>query len=277
MFTTGSLVKLKSLLASILGVDQSELTDMTIAQNELTPYLPSDKFSRMDIFVNVGGRQINVEMQCLHFSDFADRSLYYWAALFHGIGLKKGHDYGELEQTICINIVDTKMFDKPGYHSVFRLMDPETGHVLTDKIQIHFLELKKIEKLREHMDTSDTLKLWMQFLNVETEEELDMLSESGVPEISSAVTELRYLSADEQMRLNMIRRQAEIMDAYSFYAGAKREGMKEGREEGRAEGKAEGRAEGREEGKAEGMNTALQLMIESGMSEEEARRILHLD
>jgi len=54
-------------------------------------------------------------------------------------------------------------------------------------------------------------------------------------------------------------------------------GRAEGIAEGRAEGIAEGRAEGRAEGMAEGLVKALSRLIDAGMSEEQAKKLLGLD
>jgi flagellar biosynthesis/type III secretory pathway protein FliH len=54
------------------------------------------------------------------------------------------------------------------------------------------------------------------------------------------------------------------------------EGKAEGVIEGRAEGVIEGRAEGVIEGTAKGLQRALSRLVESGMDEEQARRILGL-
>ena len=271
LFTSGDLVFLKSLLAGVLGVEQSEIEDLQLSKTELPPPYSDGKFGRLDINAKVNRKKINVEMQCLHFVDFPDRSLYYWATLYLS-DFKRGADYSNLESTICINIVDTRMFDKPGYHSIFKLMDTETHQVLTDNIEIHFLELKKIEKLQEYIDCSDVLKLWLQLLNSETEADLDMLMESGVPEIADAAATVMEMSTDEKIRYEIFLREAQLHDEVSYYAGARREGLREGREEGRKEG----RKEGREEGRKEGLEDALSRLIANGITEEEARRLLDM-
>jgi flagellar biosynthesis/type III secretory pathway protein FliH len=52
--------------------------------------------------------------------------------------------------------------------------------------------------------------------------------------------------------------------------------MRQEREKGRAEGLAEARAEGWAEGRAEAFQFVLSRLVESGMDEEQARRMLGL-
>ena len=73
-----------------------------------------------------------------------------------------------------------KMFDCEEAYSTFKLLETGRHEVLTDKCAILFFELKKIN---DKIEPNTRKKLWLQLINAETEEELDMLNETGVPEI----------------------------------------------------------------------------------------------
>lgn len=76
-------------------------------------------------------------------------------------------------------------------------------------------------------DVNDRLKLWLQLINAETEEELNAIDKAGVPEISKAVSTLREMSADEELQEMARLREKAILDERSALNFAKKEGREE--------------------------------------------------
>lgn len=71
------------------------------------------------------------------------RTLYYWSKMFTS-QMKEGMQYGELNKTITINILDFRYLHQlKDFHSTFHLYDLKHQHRLTDTIEIHFMELPK--------------------------------------------------------------------------------------------------------------------------------------
>lgn len=107
---------------------------------------------------------------------------------------------------------------------------------LTDKFTAHYFELKKIGK---NIDKNNKQELWLRLINAETEDELDMLQQTGVKQIQDAVVVLHKMSADEKTReLAEMREKALHIEATEkSYARAEGEavGLKKGRAEGRAD------------------------------------------
>ncbi|MDD6135067.1 MAG: PD-(D/E)XK nuclease family transposase [Selenomonadaceae bacterium] len=71
---------------------------------------------------------------------------YYWARNY--ADLKRGEEYDQLNRTVAINILGFNLFDAndyPDMHSCFGIFDIKTGYQLTDKLEIHFLELPKFK------------------------------------------------------------------------------------------------------------------------------------
>ena len=95
---------------------------------------------------------------------------------------------------------------------------------MTDKCAIMFLELTKVDN---EVDKNDRRKLWLQPIKAETEEELDMLEKTGVPEIQKAVVILHEMSADERMREMARLREKAILDEKSAANFARQEGRQE--------------------------------------------------
>jgi predicted transposase/invertase (TIGR01784 family) len=195
-------------------------------------------------------------MQICDEVSFRERTLYYWSKIYSS-ELKSGEDYGQLRETVCINIVNFNLFDCPEFHSHFKIMEKNRHELLTDKFAIHFFELKKIGK---HPNKENPMELWLQLINAETEEELEMLENTNVKEISQAVLILRELNADEKMRYLADMREKALHDEATAINAAE----KKGREEGIAVGAANER------------KLIIEKLKASGMSDEQIQTILNL-
>lgn len=58
--------------------------------------------------------------------------------------IKEGDDYKTLSKVITINILDFNYLETSSYHSIFRLReDKERDYILTDVMEIHFIEYPK--------------------------------------------------------------------------------------------------------------------------------------
>ena len=128
--------------------------------------------------------------------------------------------------------------------------------------------------MNNKIDMNDRKKLWLQLINAETEEELNMLENTGVPEIQKAVVILHEMSADEELREIARLREKAILDERSAMNYAREEGIGIGMEKGRAEGREEGREKGRAEGREERDAELLAKMSKKGYTEEQIRDLL---
>lgn len=211
---------LHDFLASLLEIPYNSIQRIDVLNSDLLPETAEGKFSRMDLKLLVDNRLINVEMQISAKSDFKDRVLYYWSKMYSG-ELKSGEEYGELKQSISINIINFNMFDCKEFHSHFKLLEANRHETLTDKCSIHFFELKKINK---NINENNRMELWLQLINAESEEELAMLQETNVPIIQKAVMVIHKMSADEKMQEIARMREKALHDEASALKGARDEG-----------------------------------------------------
>ena len=231
---------LADFLSRLLEIPRQSIRRIIMDNVELIPDNYADKFSRVDLKMQVDERLINIELQINNEEHFRERTLYYWSRIY-GSELKSGEDYGRLKETICINIVNFNLFDCKEFHSHFKIIEKNRQEVLTDKFGIHFFELKKIGK---NPNKDNPMELWLQLINAETEEELDMLENTNVQEINKAILVLRELNADENMRRLAEIREKALHDEASAINSAEERGMAKGIvkciEEGRAAGIEEG-------------------------------------
>jgi predicted transposase/invertase (TIGR01784 family) len=254
LFTSDNTV-LASFLEDILDMQKGSIKKIDVINPNILPSAIDGKQGSLDLKMYVDDKVVNVEIQLKDEGNFRDRSVYYWSKMYAD-ELKRGQEYEDLKQTITINILNFKLFDCEEPYSSFRLLETARHEVLTDKCSILFFELTKVNN---KVDSNDRKKLWLQLINAETEEELDMLNQTGVPEIQKAVVILHEMSLDEEVQEMARLREKWILDENSAIGNAKRAGIREGMEKG----------------KKAGLDEAAQKMRDSGMSEEQIQMILN--
>jgi predicted transposase/invertase (TIGR01784 family) len=153
--------------------------------------------------------------------------------------LKSGDKYQDLKKTIMINILNYDIFPKvERFHTTFHIREDDLGFVLTDRLEIHFIELGKFRGLRDGRKIADPLHQWLMFLDERDEEILEVLKMSN-PAIDRAEKILEWLSADEDTLVTYRLREQSLHEQASMIADAKEEGIKEGIKEGETKGKIE--------------------------------------
>ncbi len=160
------------------------------------------------------------------------RTLFYWAWLYYG-QLSRGENFIYLRKTITINILGFNWFKaKNKYHHTFRLREDETGELLNEDLEIHFLELPKITKLKRR--PQDALEEWLMYFNNLEGKEMEEIAMTN-PGVRKAMTiEQIFLKNKKERRLYELREKA-ARDEISMVTGAKEEGKAEGKIEGRIE------------------------------------------
>lgn len=196
------------------------LQDTTIEKEYLT-----DKYSRLDVWATTDkGEHINIEIQLDNKYNMIKRSLYYWSKLYEG-QLESGNDYQKLARTICINLIDFNLLNHDKFHSVYRLKDCETHEELTDIIELHFIELKKMKHVKHADEVKSKLEAWLHFINQPDSEVVREL-EAVESEIKSAKAELIRLSGNKVERELFENRRQAMLDEASALAFAEEKGAK---------------------------------------------------
>ena len=153
----------KAFLQEILKekIDKIELNVNPILRRETI----EDKMGVLDVVAKINNKQnVDIEMQMISNEKLPERILYYWARLFSK-GIKKGEDYEKLEKTIAILITNEKIekFEELKYHTEWKIFETENKkEILTDKLEIHIIELEKIED--NNQESNDKLLDWLYFL-----------------------------------------------------------------------------------------------------------------
>lgn len=246
-----------SFLNAVLGPDnRKKLVSIEIIDNkELTVEMLTDKAGRLDVRAKTeDGTQLDIEVQLTNQHNMDKRTMFYWGKLFLE-GIKKGEDYVSLSKVITINILDFDYLDIDKFHSQYHLWeDDEKSYLLTDLIEIHFIEMPKFKRLRDKNIKENSLHRWLQFFNRDlSEDELKELMEMDTA-IKRAEATLDYLSHDKKEYALYQARENALHERANMISSAK------------AEGRAEGRAEGIDIGVEKGLLIVARNMYLAGES-----------
>ena len=217
---------LNAVLNPIDLIESVELKDTTIEKNHL-----EDKYSRLDVkAITNKGEHINIEIQLKDEYNMIKRSLYYWSKLYEG-QLESGENYQKLSRTICINLLDFHLLNHSNFHSVYRLKDCRTNEELTDVMELHFIELKKMKDVQRVEDVKSKLEAWLYFINQPDSELVQELEKVEI-EIKEAKAQLVRLSEDRKEGEQYEKRRESRLNEVSTLAYAEEKGMVKGIEQG---------------------------------------------
>ena len=202
---------LKDFLEAILKIRIEKIE--VEAEVELERELIDDKVGKLDIKAIIDNKTtIDIEMQMEDKYNMAERTLYYWSSLYH-TGLKKTEDYRINNRVITINILKYDIFKEGPYHEKIQLRREYKNILLTNKLEIHFIQLTKF--LREGNKTENKeLWNWLTFICDKDKKELE------------------YLTGDEAVRRMAFLREKAERDYVSNMNGAREEGIELGIKEG---------------------------------------------
>ena len=213
---------LNATLKPVFPIAQVEIKNTDIEKQYL-----DDKFSRLDVKATTGNNEIiNIEIQLKNEYNMIKRSLYYWSKLYEE-QIGEGADYASLQRTVCINILNFKYLKNDRFHNGYRLKEIETNEQLSDVMEIHFIEIPKLD---ENSDEKDLLVAWTEFLKNPESEKVRNL-EMSIEEIREAKDTLHRLSADDKQRALYEMRAKRLHDEVSALNKAKREGRQQGSRE----------------------------------------------
>ena len=215
---------LKDLLIAILDIQIEKIKVQ--AEVSLEKAIKENKLGRLDIVAELNDKAIiNIEMQVVNQKNIIDRSLYYWSGL-HYSNLLQGNKYEKAKRTISINIVKFEIFEEGPYHEVAVLKRNFNNKILTEKMEMHFIQIPKFIKEKARMNTK--LDEWMYFISQIDEEGVKEVMEKNEA-IKKANEEYKYLIGDEAERRIAFLREKAIKDEISNIEGAREEGLEEGK------------------------------------------------
>ena len=126
------------------------------------------------------------------------------------------------------------IFDWKKFHSKGLLKENELNKVMTDKLELHFLELPKLIKNKE--EGNKRLRQWLEFIYNKRKGEIEVAVQEN-EKIAKAQVEYKYLTGDEQVQRLAFLRDKWESDHKSELNWEKREAEKRGEKRGEKTGR----------------------------------------
>ena len=226
-------IMIDSNFATFVSVDILNPFNLTEKANNKESIVDFPKGTPSAKAVTEDGIIVIIEIQTYSTKNFFERTLYYWSKNYSNV-LKKGEEYPELKPVISINLIDDILFDKTDnrMHTCYLLKEKNTNKILTDHIQMHYVEIPKFD---ENADTAESppvakkeLKNWILFLKSNKEEDMSqLLKEDTIFE--KAINKYNYFTDNEDLLNEYDRREAYLVYQHSLMRGSREEGREEGR------------------------------------------------
>ena len=138
---------LQDLLECILDLSPEDVSKLELMDKELTKEDLSDKTGILDVKLRLkNGSVIDIEIQSSWNVSFVKRTLFYWAKMYTS-DFKAGESYDSLHKCIAINIIAETFPLNSAVHSLYLLQEKEKHTMLTDVLEIHFLDLQARSKI----------------------------------------------------------------------------------------------------------------------------------
>ena len=270
-------IELKELLEAILNID---IKKVEVKNQEIYKNYEDEKLGILDIRAHINDDTIvDIEMQVANVYTIINRNISYSSRIITE-QLQVGDSYKYLKKLISINILGENLLKRNSYHSIAHMKFERTEkekyvdmgfkeeqEELTDKIEVHYIELKKF--LKKNPGISNKLEQWL-WLILGEEEKVKMASKQN-KKIEKVVKDLDEMSADENERLEAYKRKLAVWDYNVSIAEATERGKSEGIEEGKIEGIKEGKIEEKvaiaKKLKRKGMDTKTIIEV-TGLSKE---------
>lgn len=198
--TEDSRAALKAFLNVVLDRKDDPIREVEI----LNPIILRDSKDLKEVVLDIhamtdAGDNLDVEMQTYGFYDYPPRALYNGAKLI-STSLASSIDYDKIKTSIVISIIDGTIFkDIPKKHTIFKVCEVETGHVMTDKAEWHFLELGKLDtdKDPDGMSDEEVLMAYIKYFgDAESYDYFDKLLKKRMEVIEMSEKMIEGLSED---------------------------------------------------------------------------------
>ena len=261
---------LQDFLECVLDIEAGTITDLELLDKELSKDTVTDKTGILDVKVRLkDGTMIDIEIQNSWSAEFIPRTLFYWAKMYTE-GFKEGEPYTSLTQCITINLVAESFKLNTQVHSVYRILEQKSRQLLTDLLEIHFLNLALASQKRiptEPIEKEQKLIHWLQFINTDDQKERAMLATTSpiLQMLNEKIDVLSLNPVEKKLYESRMKLKSDIatISEVQFKAGAKW-GIEQGKAEGKSLGLVEGEARGSRQAKLE---TAKNL-LHFGLSRE---------
>ena len=237
-------------------------TSITFSDKEIVPPRIDGKLSFLDVLVKMDdGTRVHVEVQVLMDEYMVNRSLYYWGRIYSR-ELEKGNLYGDLRPVITINLLDFNQFPQyQTYINTYHITNDDTHDILTNHLEMHFIELKKI-----HISDIKKLKRserWIAYFSPNfTDQERRALAMSDTA-IREAMDYEKQFATNNELKSAYWEHERTMRDIASALYSREKAGQERGERIGQERGEKIGDKTGRQ-----ALSTLIQKLLQEGRKED---------
>ncbi|MHB9294153.1 hypothetical protein Holit_03280 [Hollandina sp. SP2] len=227
--------QLCAFLNAVLGrMGKDAIVSVEILENRtIAAEVIGDKSSILDVRARIAaGELINIEVQLRNLGNMDRRSLFYWSREFTR-GMEAGQDYRKTPNVIAINIVNYEfMAGVPAFHLSFHIReDTYREVVLTDALEIRFIDMVKFRRIGERDIRNDPLQRWLTWLDKDSPGGLVEEAIRMDTAIRKAEEKMVYVSSDKEALRAYQMREMALSDWTSGINHALEKGIEKGRRE----------------------------------------------
>lgn len=263
------------LIDLVSSIIKRPVLDVEVRNNDIPPSDTEEKAERLDVNCRIDdGSQIDLEMQASRIQEDSDgryqnlkgKSIYYLCDLHSSQPSRGVRRYDRLSRTYQVTFCSYTVFpNRSDYVNSFSLRHDEDNELLSDAIQVVYVELSKLQEImKKSVDDMTDLEKWAVFFQYASEpnhrETVNKVIASKEV-LQMAGNRLMNISQDERERAVFRSRRMFQTDMQSDLATAEDRGERRGRAEGRAEG----------------VLSAIQSLMDSmGLSVDQAMNVLKI-
>ncbi|MDR2134221.1 MAG: Rpn family recombination-promoting nuclease/putative transposase [Treponema sp.] len=234
----GDEIQLIAFLNAVLrrtGKDHIESVEI-FEDRDLPAETVGEKAGKLDVLAKLADNtRVNIEVQLANQYNMERRSLDYWAWNYtKGIG--SGQNYSLLPVVIGINILDFGYIPLEEFHTSFHIYeDRYREYMLTDVLELHYLDMVKFRKQSEKDIVNDSLHRWLVYFDRHSpikliEEVLSM--DAAIQEMQKKIDRIQ---GDPALLRSYLRYEKAASDEITRMHGARQEGKQEGKQEEKTE------------------------------------------
>jgi predicted transposase/invertase (TIGR01784 family) len=183
------------------------IKSIKIVENKaMSAEIIGDKSSILDVRATLDdGTKVNIEVQLRNLYNMDRRSLFYWSREYTR-SISAGQDYEELPSVIAINIINFNLVNIDAVHTSFHLWeDHHKDYLLTDALEVHFIDMVKFRELREKDIVNNALHRWLTFFDKNTDNH-----------ILKEVLTMDIAIQKAQQKITLVSRDKEALRAYQM-------------------------------------------------------------
>ena len=241
-----------------------------LEDRRLSAAIVDGKAGELDVRAEMDdGSVVDIEVQLRNVGNMDRRSLFYWSREY-ARHIEAGDDYTSLPNVIAINILGAEFLSVDEVHASFHLWeDTHKNYMLTDALEMHFIDMVKFGQLKERDIEHNALHRWLAFFDKKTDSKTLKKIIAMDPAIKQAHDKIMFVAQDkEALRIYQMREKA-VYDYNNGMRTAEQRGMAIGEQRGIAIGEQRGIAIGEERGMQKGKYQIALNLQHMGFSLEE--------